>query len=62
MGLFLKLTILIALAIIALVLIGFLIKAVFVAAVVAALVIGGLFALNFVRRLSARGSGPIVPR
>ena len=62
MHLFLRLTILIALAIVALMLVAFLLKAVFLAALVAALVLGGLFVVNLVRNLGRNGSGPLVPR
>jgi hypothetical protein len=62
-GLFIRLTVLIAFAIVALVVVALLIKTLFVAALVAALVVGAMFAVNFVRRLSGGpGPGPLVPR
>ena len=62
MGMFVRLTVLIALGIVALMVLAFLLKAIFLAAVVAALVIAGVFAVNAIRRASGSGSGPLVPR
>jgi hypothetical protein len=50
MSLFVRITAIVAVAIVALVLVGFLVKIVFVAAIVAALVIAGLALYNVFRR------------
>ena len=49
-GLFVRLTLLVAVAIIALIVAAFVLKIVVVAAIVAAVVLGGFFLYNFIRR------------
>ena len=53
MGLFLRVTAVVAIGIVALVVLGFVLKIVFFAAIVAALVIGGLALFNVFRRRRA---------
>lgn len=57
MSLFIRITAVVAVAVVALILLGFLVKIVFFAAVVAAFVIGGLALYNLFRR---RGPAPVV--
>lgn len=61
MGLFIRLTILIALGIVALVVFAFILKALILGALVAAIIVGVLLAIGFVRRLG-KGSGTLVRR
>lgn len=53
LALFLRLTAIVAVAIVVLVVAGYLLKIVLVAAVIAALAVGGLFLYNFLRRRSS---------
>jgi hypothetical protein len=62
MGLFIRVTLVIALAIVAFVVLLFVLKIVLVAAIVAALVIGGAFAVNAVRRYFAPARTPTIYR
>jgi hypothetical protein len=57
MGLFVRITAVVAVAVVALILLGFVLKIVIFAAIVAALVVGGLALYNLVRR---RGPAPVV--
>ena len=57
LALFLKVTVVVALAIVAIIIMGFLVKIVFVAAIVAALAVGGFLVFNFFRR---RSSLPVI--
>lgn len=63
MGLFVRLTILVALGIVALFVLAFILKAVIFGAIVAALILGVVFVIGGVRRLSGgRNAGPLVRR
>ncbi|HZO94899.1 MAG TPA: hypothetical protein VFB22_14240 [Candidatus Baltobacteraceae bacterium] len=55
MGLFVRVTAAVAIAIVALIVLGFILKILFVAALVAALVVGALFLWNAVRRNRSGG-------
>ena len=57
LALFLKITAVVALAIVLVFLLGFLVKVVVVAAIVAALAVGGFLVFNFFRR---RSSLPVI--
>ncbi|MBV8150842.1 MAG: hypothetical protein JO101_11860 [Candidatus Eremiobacteraeota bacterium] len=62
MGLFVRLTLLIALAIVVLMAVAFLLKLAFVAAIIAALVLGVLVLINLVRRIGGGDRAPLVRR
>lgn len=57
LALFLRLTAIVALAIVVLVVAGYLLKIVLVAAVIAAVAVGGLFLYNLLRR---RSNSPVI--
>jgi tetrahydromethanopterin S-methyltransferase subunit E len=62
-GLFVRLTILVALGIVALFVLAFILKALIIGAIVAALILAVFFVVGGVRRLSgSRNSGPLVRR
>jgi hypothetical protein len=62
MGLFVRLTVLIAIAILALMVLAFVIKAIVIGAILAALAVAAVLGINFVRRLNSNQAGPLVRR
>ena len=63
MGLFVRLTVLVALGFIALFVLVFLLKALFLGAIVAALIFAGFFVFGMFRRMAgSRNAGPLVRR
>jgi hypothetical protein len=62
-GLFIRLTILVALGIVALFVLVFLLKALVLGAIVAALIFAGFFVFGIIRRMGrGAGAGPLVRR
>ena len=61
-GLFVRLTVLVALGIVVLFVAAFLLKALILGALVAALVVAGFIVVNFVRHLGAGDGGPLARR
>lgn len=63
MGLFIRLTVIVALAIVALMIVGFvLVHVVLPAAIIAAIILGVIAAVGFFRRLTSGSNNSLIPR